>query len=94
MKSVGEAMAIGRTFQESLQKALRSLEIGIMGLDPLIEADTEEIELVLSKELRIPSSNRIRYIGDAFRAGFQIEKIFELTGIDIWFLHQIQDIVH
>ena len=94
MKSVGEAMAIGRTFQESLQKALRSLEIGIMGLDPLIEADKEELELVLSKELRTPSSNRIRYIGDAFRAGFQIEKIFELTGIDIWFLHQIQDIVH
>ena len=94
MKSVGEAMAIGRTFQESLQKALRSLEIGIMGLDPLIEADTEEPELVLSRELRIPSSNRIRYIGDAFRAGLRIEKIFELTGIDIWFLHQIQDIVH
>ncbi len=94
MKSVGEAMAIGRTFQESLQKALRSLEIGIMGLDPLIEADKEELDLVLSKELRIPSSNRIRYIGDAFRAGFRIEKIFELTGIDIWFLHQIQDIVH
>ena len=94
MKSVGEAMAIGRTFQESLQKALRSLEIGIMGLDPLIGADTEEPELVLSRELRIPSSNRIRYIGDAFRAGFRIEKIFELTGIDIWFLHQIQDIVH
>ena len=94
MKSVGEAMAIGRTFQESLQKALRSLEIGIMGLDPLIEADKEEPELVLSRELRIPSSNRIRYIGDAFRAGFRIEKIFELTGIDIWFLHQIQDIVH
>ena len=94
MKSVGEAMAIGRTFQESLQKALRSLEIGIMGLDPLIEADKEELDLVLSKELRIPSSNRIRYIGDAFRAGFRIEKIFELTGIDIWFLHQIQDIVY
>ena len=94
MKSVGEAMAIGRTFQESLQKALRSLEIGIMGLDPLIEADKKELELVLSKELRTPSSNRIRYIGDAFRAGFRIEKIFELTGIDIWFLHQIQDIVH
>ena len=94
MKSVGEAMAIGRTFQESLQKALRSLEIGIMGLDPLIEADKEERELVLSKELTTPSSNRIRYIGDAFRAGFGIEKIFELTGIDIWFLHQIQDIVH
>ena len=65
-----------------------------MGLDPLIEADKEELDSVLSKELRIPSSNRIRYIGDAFRAGFQIEKIFELTGIDIWFLHQIQDIVH
>ena len=94
MKSVGEAMAIGRTFQESLQKALRSLEIGIMGLDPLIEADKEELDLVLSKELRTPSSNRIRYIGDAFRAGFRIEKIFELTGIDTWFLHQIQDIVH
>ena len=94
MKSVGEAMAIGRTFQESLQKALRSLEIGIMGLDPLIEADKKELELVLSKELRTPSSNRIRYIGDAFRAGFRIEKIFELTGIDTWFLHQIQDIVH
>ena len=93
MKSVGEAMAIGRTFQESLQKALRSLEIGIMGLDPLIEVDKEGIELILSKELRIPSSNRIRYIGDAFRAGFQIEKICELTGIDAWFLNQIQEIV-
>ncbi|MDC2964417.1 carbamoyl-phosphate synthase large subunit [Gammaproteobacteria bacterium] len=94
MKSVGEAMAIGRTFQESLQKALRSLEIGIMGLDPMIEVGKEGIEAILSKELRVASSNRIRYIADAFRAGFQLEKISQLTGIDIWFLHQIQDLVH
>ena len=94
MKSVGEAMAIGRTFQESLQKALRSLEIGITGLDPLIEAEKEGKELILSKELRIPSSNRIRYVGDAFRAGFEIEKILNSLVLIVWFLHQIQDIVH
>ena len=93
MKSVGEAMAIGRTFQESLQKALRSLEIGIMGLDPLIESNKEGIESILSKELRVPSSNRIRYIADAFRAGFKIGKVSELTGIDTWFLFHIQDLV-
>src|SRR6188474_1773907 len=76
MKSVGEAMAIGRTFQESLQKALRSLEVGTDGLDPILklplaESDTHR----LREELRMPGPNRIRYVGDAFRAGLPFDEV-------------------
>ncbi|MBA58995.1 MAG: carbamoyl phosphate synthase large subunit [Gammaproteobacteria bacterium] len=93
MKSVGEVMSIVRTFSESLQKALRSLEIGISGLTPIIDIEEEDLEATLSRELRVPSSDRIRYIGDAFRADFPLEKIRSLTGIDAWFLDQIRNLI-
>jgi len=88
MKSVGEVMAIGRTFKESLQKALRSLEIGLSGLDPV---DTNG-ESLLSR-LRTPNAERILYIAEAMRRGHSIDEIYELTRIDRWFLHQIKEIV-
>src|SRR6188474_3541349 len=76
MKSVGEAMAIGRTFQESLQKALRSLEVGTDGLDPILKLPLAESEQHrLREELRMPGPNRIRYVGDAFRAGLPFDEV-------------------
>jgi len=94
MKSVGEAMAMGRTFQESLQKALRSMEVGIDGLDPILNLPLGEDEQhLLNEELRMPGPNRLRYVGDAFRAGLPLEEIHVLTHIDPWFLAQIQDLV-
>jgi len=98
MKSVGEAMSIGRTFKEALQKGLRSLEIKKSGLesilfkdDPVI-ADSDKIDLILEK-LTTPNAERIFYIGDAFRAGIDIEKIYSASKIDRWFLHNIKEIV-
>ncbi len=88
MKSVGEVMAIGRTFQESLQKALRGLEIGSDGFDE----KTHEIE-VIKTELGHPGPNRIWYVGDAFRHEMTIDEIYHLTRIDLWFLAQIEDLV-
>ncbi len=88
MKSVGEVMAIGRTFQESMQKALRGLETGIDGFDELSE-DVERIE----DELVDPGADRIRFVADAFRAGRSVDDVFRTTGIDPWFLVQIADIV-
>jgi carbamoyl-phosphate synthase large subunit len=88
MKSVGEVMAIGRTFQESLQKAMRGLEIGVDGLNE----KTQDPE-VLEKELGEPGPERIWYVGDAFAAGWSLERVHELTSIDPWFLAQIEDIV-
>jgi len=95
MKSVGEAMAIGRTFQESLQKALRSLEIGSYGLEPRIEADAdpEVARTKLKQALRIPGAERIWYIADAFRIGMKMEEIHELCRIDPWFLAQLEELV-
>lgn len=93
MKSVGEVMAIGRTFQESLQKALRGLEVGVDGLDPKIDAETENALLKLRQELSIPSWDRIWYVADAFRIGLEFEQIQQLTRIDPWFLAQIEDLV-
>jgi carbamoyl-phosphate synthase large subunit len=93
MKSVGEVMAIGRTFQESLQKALRGLEIGIDGLDPLLGDDVKDWQTRLRKELRVPSSDRLLYLADAIRRGFELEEIQELTGIDPWYLVQIEDLI-
>src|SRR5678815_4308825 len=94
MKSVGEAMAMGRTFQESLQKALRSLETGADGLDPIVKLPlAEEEKHRLREELRMPGPNRIRYVGDAFRAGLPLEEVHSLSRIDPWFLAQIEDIV-
>jgi carbamoyl-phosphate synthase large subunit len=88
MKSVGEVMAIGRTFQESFQKALRGLEIGVDGLNQKT-TDRERIE----KELGEPGPERIWYVGDAFENGFTLEEVHELTHIDPWFLAQIKEIV-
>ena len=93
MKSVGEVMAIGRTFQESLQKALRGLETGIDGLTP-IDNKRGEGEAMLRRELRTPSADRLRYVADSFREGFELEQVQELTGIDPWFLAQIENIVN
>ncbi|MCU0895870.1 MAG: carbamoyl-phosphate synthase large subunit [Burkholderiales bacterium] len=88
MKSVGEVMAIGRTFQESFQKALRGLEIGVDGLNQRT-TDRQTIET----ELGAPGPERIFYVGDAFENGFTLEEIHSLTRIDPWFLAQIEDIV-
>ena len=95
MKSVGEVMSIGRNFQESLQKALRGLEIGVSGLDrPNIKArsDKEHLDIIKNK-LRSPNADRIFYIAEAYRIGLTGKEINELTGIDFWFLSQIEDIV-
>ena len=89
MKSVGEVMAIGRTFQESFQKALRGLEVGVDGLNQKT-TDRETIE----EELGEPGPERIWYVGDAFAQGFTLEEVHELTHIDPWFLAQIQEIVN
>ncbi|QKS28608.1 MAG: Carbamoyl-phosphate synthase large chain [Accumulibacter sp.] len=87
MKSVGEVMAIGRTFQESLQKALRGLEVGVDGFDEK-SADREEIEAALSEA----RPERIWYLADAFRIGMSLDEIHRLTAIDPWFLAQIEDL--
>ena len=88
MKSVGEVMAIGRTFQESFQKALRGLEVGVDGMNE----KTQDREL-LEKELGEPGPDRIWYVGDAFAAGWSVDEVFALTRIDRWFLIQIEQIV-
>jgi carbamoyl-phosphate synthase large subunit len=88
MKSVGEVMAMGRTFQESFQKALRGLEVGVDGLNE----KTQDRE-VLEKELGEPGPDRIWYVGDAFAMGLSVDEVFNLTKIDPWFLVQIEDIV-
>ena len=88
MKSVGEVMAMGRTFQESFQKALRGLEVGVDGMNE----KTQDRE-VLEKELGTPGPERIWYVGDAFAAGWSLEEVFNLTKIDPWFLVQIEEIV-
>ena len=93
MKSVGEAMAIGRTFQESLQKALRSLETGIDGLTPRLDQTADDAREILQRELRDPGSDRILYVADAFRAGWSLEDVFAYSSIDPWFLAQIEDLV-
>jgi carbamoyl-phosphate synthase large subunit len=88
MKSVGEVMAMGRTFQESFQKALRGLEVGVDGLNE----KTQDRE-VLEKELGEPGPERIWYVGDAFAQGLSVDEVFALTKIDRWFLVQIEQIV-
>ena len=93
MKSVGEVMAIGRTFQESLQKALRGLEVGASGFDPKITAETENPEAVLNSELAVAGPDRIWYLGDAFRHGMSLDDVFARTKVDPWFLVQIEDLI-
>jgi carbamoyl-phosphate synthase large subunit len=93
MKSVGEVMAIGRTFQESLQKAMRGLEIGMVGFDPVVDQTDPEWRGVLKRELRNPSSHRLWYVADGFRTGMSVDDLFELTKIDHWFLAEIEDLI-
>jgi carbamoyl-phosphate synthase large subunit len=93
MKSVGEVMAIGRTFQESLQKALRGLEVGSAGFEPQMQVVDEDSRSELVDRLTNPGADRIWYVADAFRAGFELEEIYGYSGIDPWFLVQIEDIV-
>ena len=98
MKSVGEVMAIGRSFQESLQKALRGLETGISGLDTMIKWDDEDYsetntkDLLIS-EMQLAGPNRLRYVADGFRYGFSLDDIYNLTRIDRWYLVQIKELV-
>jgi carbamoyl-phosphate synthase large subunit len=93
MKSVGEVMAIGRTQQESLQKALRGLEVGATGFDPIVDLAAEEAREDIVRELTQPGAERIWYIGDAFRLGMGVEEIYTLSGVDPWFLAQIEDLI-
>ncbi|MDI1297906.1 carbamoyl-phosphate synthase large subunit [Methylotenera sp.] len=88
MKSVGEVMAIGRTFQESFQKALRGLEVGVDGLDE----KTTDLDTI-TKEMGVPGPERIWYVGDAFRMGMSVEQVFDISKIDHWFLVQIKDLI-
>ena len=93
MKSVGEVMAIGRTFQESLQKALRGLETGKAGLDPATDTAAEGARDLVISEIRQPSAERLWFVADAFRLGLTLDEVFDHTKIDRWFLVQIQDLV-
>ena len=93
MKSVGEVMAIGRTFQESLQKALRGLETGKHGLDPMVDPNDPEARGRVLGEIRQPRAERLWYLADAFRLGMSLDEVREASGIDPWFLVQIQDLV-
>jgi len=94
MKSVGEVMAMGRTFQESLQKALRGLETGKVGLDPtgLDLADEDDLA-TLRRELKAPGPERLFHVADAFRAGMTVEQVHALSFIDPWFLDQMEEII-
>ncbi|WP_446831642.1 carbamoyl-phosphate synthase large subunit [Candidatus Foliamicus sp.] len=93
MKSVGEAMSLGRTFQESLQKALRSLEIGIDGLSERVDADDSDARATIGEELRIAGAERLLYVADALRLGMSESEVVELSSIDPWFVGQIADLV-
>ncbi len=96
MKSVGEVMAIGRTFKESLQKALRSLETGVQGFDAVLPRDSgtpEARRQAITENLRHPNSRQLLFVGEALREGFRIEEINGLTGIDLWFLENIRQIL-
>lgn len=94
MKSVGEVMAIGRTFQESFQKALRGLEIGSDGLDEQYLPDDDNTENYIHIKLRIPGAQRPWYIAEAFRSGMSLENIHEISKIDHWFLAEIEDLLN
>jgi carbamoyl-phosphate synthase large subunit len=93
MKSVGEVMAMGRTWQESLQKAIRGLEIDRSGLSPIIDSLTTETRAQLCHELQTPSPQRLWYLADAFRLGLSQAEIFQLSHIDPWYLAQIEELV-
>jgi len=95
MKSIGEVMAIGRTFKESLQKALRGLEIGVSGLDEILPAGLSAAERAqtIEQELRAAKDRRLWFVAEAFRDGQSIEQVFDQCRIDPWFLSQLQELV-
>jgi carbamoyl-phosphate synthase large subunit len=93
MKSVGETMAIGRTFKEALQKAIRSLEIGRFGFDQQLPDDAQERNTLIKSKLIKPNSLRLFYIAAALQDGMPVEEVYNLTKVDPWFLHQIKDIL-
>ncbi|HQQ62968.1 MAG TPA: carbamoyl-phosphate synthase large subunit [Pseudomonadales bacterium] len=97
MKSVGEVMAIGRTFQESLQKAMRGLEVGSAGFESRIpklqENDEEDVRDVVRRELKVPGAERLWYVADAFRLGMSVDELFAISSIDRWFLVQIEELI-
>jgi len=93
MKSVGEVMAIGRTFQESLQKSLRGLEVGVDGLDEIVDLNDPDVAEVMQREMRHPGPQRLWYVADAFRSGMSFAEIHEASRIDPWFLAQVEDLI-
>ncbi|ATD67604.1 carbamoyl phosphate synthase large subunit [Luteimonas chenhongjianii] len=94
MKSVGEVMAMGRTFQESMQKALRGLETGKVGFDPTgLDFNDEDDMATLRREVREPGPERLFYLADAFRAGLSVEDVYALSFVDHWFLDQIEELI-
>lgn len=93
MKSVGEVMAIGRTFQESVQKALRGLEVGSAGFEPKVDLSGDDAKTQIRRDLATPGAERIWFVADAFRAGMSIDHVFEQSKIDRWFLAQIKDLI-
>ncbi|BAU57750.2 carbamoyl-phosphate synthase large chain [Halorhodospira halochloris] len=93
MKSVGEVMAIGRTFQESFQKALRGLEQDLDGLEERVDRNRQDVKEAIRHSLRQPTPERVLHLGDAFRCGFTLEQVYEMTAIDPWFLAQIEDLI-
>lgn len=94
MKSVGEVMAIGRTFQESLQKALRGLEVGSAGFESKVDYASEEGAARVRRELATPGSERIWFLGDAFRMGMTVDEIYKTSAVDPWFLVQIEELIN
>ena len=93
MKSVGEVMAIGRTFQESLQKALRGLETGVTGLNEIVDLNQDNAQEIILGEMHHPGPDRLWYVADAFRSGMTLEQIHEASKIDPWFLAQLEDLI-
>ncbi|WP_150137629.1 carbamoyl-phosphate synthase large subunit [Candidatus Enterovibrio escicola] len=93
MKSVGEVMAIGRNLQESMQKALRGLEVNATGFDEMVNLDIPDALIKIRHELKDAGAERIWYIADAFRAGMSVDGVFKLTNIDRWFLVQIENLI-
>ncbi len=93
MKSVGETMAMGRTFQESLQKAIRGMETGVTGFNEVVEESSENVLEQIERELRVPRAERLWYVADAFRHGLSTDDVFDISRIDPWFLAQINDLI-
>lgn len=93
MKSVGEVMAIGRTLQESMQKALRGLEVGSAGFEPQVDLAADDAKDTLLREITTPGAQRIWYVADAFRSGLSVDEVYQASKIDPWFLVQIEELV-